>query len=203
MKTQENITYFQQSFTPSIIQLLFGLFILTLLFSVVACDDDDPPIPIDPEVITTLIYTLTPTDGGTSVVLNFQDLDGDGGNAPTITGGTLSANTTYTGAIVLSNESESPAEDITAEITEEAEEHQFFFQTHQGLDLSVTYADSDADSRPIGLATTLTTAAASSGHLIVTLRHEPDKSADGVAGGDITNAGGETDIEVQFDVVIE
>ena len=35
------------------------------------------------------------------------------------------------------------------------------------------------------------------------LRHEPDKSAAGVSSGDITNAGGETDIEVSFNVIIE
>jgi len=37
----------------------------------------------------------------------------------------------------------------------------------------------------------------------VTLRHQPDKGAIGVSDGDITNAGGETDIEVLFDVIIE
>jgi hypothetical protein len=39
--------------------------------------------------------------------------------------------------------------------------------------------------------------------VVVTLRHEPDKGAAGVSGGDITNAGGDTDIEVTFPVVIE
>ena len=37
----------------------------------------------------------------------------------------------------------------------------------------------------------------------MTLRHEPAKDASGVAAGDITNAGGETDIEVTFDVTVE
>ena len=37
----------------------------------------------------------------------------------------------------------------------------------------------------------------------ITLRHEPAKTATGVSGGDITNAGGETDIEVVFDVTVE
>ena len=36
------------------------------------------------------------------------------------------------------------------------------------------------------------------GQFTVTLRHEPDKSAQGVSAGDITNAGGETDIEVSL-----
>ena len=52
-------------------------------------------------------------------------------------------------------------------------------------------------------ATATATGAASVGTLKVTLRHEPNKSAAGVVGGDITNAGGETDIEVEFPIVIE
>ena len=44
--------------------------------------------------------------GAVPVVLSFTDLDGDGGNAPVINGGTLQANTTYTGTIDLLNEAE-------------------------------------------------------------------------------------------------
>jgi hypothetical protein len=35
------------------------------------------------------------------------------------------------------------------------------------------------------------------------LRHEPAKSAAGVADGDLTEAGGETDVEVVFEVIVE
>ena len=37
-----------------------------------------------------------------------------------------------------------------------------------------------------------------SASMTVILRHEPDKAGAGVSDGDITNAGGETDIEVTF-----
>ena len=40
------------------------------------------------------------------------------------------------------------------------------------------------------------------GTITVILRHEPDKDASGVSNGDITNAGGETDIEVVFNVEV-
>ena len=75
--------------------------------------DEVPVIPNEEEVITTLNYTLTPNTGGTAIVLSFQDLDGDGGNAPIITGGTLESNKTYTGELVLLNEQESPSGNIT------------------------------------------------------------------------------------------
>jgi len=153
------------------------------------------------EVITTLTMTLTPTSGDV-VTLSFQDLDGDGANAPVITGGTLQANASYTGALELLNESESPAESITEEIAEEDAEHQFFFSsTVSGL--SVAYTDTDGDGNPVGLSTTVTTGDAGAGNMTVILRHEPDKNADGVSGGDISNAGGETDIEVTFPITVQ
>lgn len=173
------------------------LFVSTLIFS--SCRDDHDHD--EQELITTLNYVLTDTAGNT-VTMSFQDLDGDGGDAPTITGGTLAANTTYTGSLTLSNESESPAGDITAEIREEDADHQFFFaSTVTGL--SVAYADTDDNNNPIGLATTVTTGAAGTGNLTITLLHEPDKSASGVATGDPSNAGGETDIEVTFSVTVQ
>jgi hypothetical protein len=172
----------------------------SLLFT--ACEKDDPVIPNEEELITTLNYQLTPTDGGSTVTLSFKDLDGDGGNAPTISGGTLLANKTYAGTLDLLNESETPAESITAEIAEEDEEHQFFFQTTIS-DLSITYTDQDASGNPVGLSSTLTTEAAGSGTITIILRHEPNKSASGVSGGDIANAGGETDIEVTFPLSVQ
>lgn len=182
---------------------LFFLLFAVMSFSFMACDDDDPIIVDDEELITTVTVTLTPQSGGNAVVLNFSDPDGDGGMDPVIDGGTLAANTTYTAAIVLLNESETPAENITEEIEEEDEDHQFFFATSGGLDLTVAYADADANGNPIGLATTVTTGAASTGEFTVILRHEPMKDAQGVKDGDIANAGGETDIEVNFPVEIQ
>lgn len=180
--------------------LLFSIFFLLLILS--SCNDDDVTPDNDEEVITTLTLSLTPSSGGVPVVMVFQDLDGDGGNAPTVTGGTLAANTTYSGSATFLNEAESPAEDITEEIEEEDEEHQVFYAA-SGINITPSYNDMDEDGNPIGLATTMQTGSASSGTLTVTLRHEPNKSATGVSAGDITNAGGETDIEVTFPVSIQ
>ena len=57
--------------------------------------------------------------------------------------------------------------------------------------------------RPLGLSFEVTTGNTANETFTFVLRHEPDKSAAGVSSGDITNAGGETDIEVSFDVIIE
>lgn len=184
------------------LRIIGGTILVSLLFS---CEKDkpvDPIIPNEGEVITTLTYTLVPDGGGDTAVFTFQDLDGDGGNPPIITGATLQANTTYTGTLQLLNQLASPTEDINEEILEEADEHQFFFQTT--LDgLNISYADSDEDGNPVGLSTVLTTTSSGSGMLTIILRHEPDKGAEGVASGNLANAGGETDIEVIFDVEIQ
>ena len=181
---------------------LFIALLITASLFFTACEKDDPEPIVEPELITTLKYNLTPVSGGTTITLNFQDLDGDGGNAPTITGGTLAANEIYTGTIELLNEAESPVENITEEIEEEDEEHQFFFQSNIS-NLAIAYTDEDADGNPVGLNSTLTTGAAAAGSITIILRHEPNKSASGVSDGDVTNAGGETDIEVTFSVDVQ
>ncbi len=187
-----------------IFKLLSLLFISTLILTSCSNDDDGDPIN-EVELITTLIATLTPPTG-TAIVLTFRDLDGDGPGVPTITvSGALAENTTYTGTLILLNETESPAENITEEIEEEADEHQFFFQTGGGLAISnFTYLDFDSDGNPLGLNFSFTTGTApSSGTFTITLRHEPNKNAAGVSQGNIANAGGETDIQVTFPITIE
>ncbi|ADV49969.1 hypothetical protein Celal_2684 [Cellulophaga algicola DSM 14237] len=182
--------------------------IKTLSLAVVAalsfasCSDDDdntPEIVNEEEVITTMTVTLTPNDGSEVITLQSRDLDGDGSDAPVITiSGNFVSGTTYDGAIVLLNETESPAEDITEEVEEESDEHQFFYTISSGLDATTAYSNNDSDGNPLGTEFTLTTGAASTGSITFTLRHEPTKPNDG-----IESAGGETDILVSFDVSVE
>ncbi|GJM31042.1 MAG: hypothetical protein DHS20C18_00430 [Saprospiraceae bacterium] len=185
--------------------LRVSLFLITgvsfLVFS--GCKKDDPVQENEEELITTLSLVLTPDGGGTPAAFVFRDLDGDGGNTPIITADKLAANTTYTGEISLLNEAANPSEDIAAEVKAESLEHQFFFATTTGLNISFAYNDQDDNGNPLGLSIKLLTGDTSTGALRVTLRHEPDKDASGVANGDLTNAGGETDIEVDFTVEIE
>lgn len=175
------------------------LYLLTLvLFVLASCNDDEPVEPEnEEEVITDMVVTLT-SFGGDVQTLTFTDPDGDGGNAPTITGATLKANETYVGILTLTGADE----DITAEVLEEDDEHQFFFETTD-LNLTVQYNDQDADGNPLGQAVTVNTGDASMGSLKVTLVHEPVKDASGVSDGDITNAQGEIDIEVSFPVEVQ
>ena len=182
---------------------LVSITLFTLLFVACSSDDDAAPEPVnEEEVITTMIVTL---DGPDQVVtLEYRDLDGpDGPLSAEITGGELTAGATYTGSIRLLNETEYPAENITEEVEEEDDEHQFFYAASSDLNVLVEYGNFDGNGNPLGTMFMLTTGTASSGALTFTLIHEPDKSGAGVSEGDITNAGGETDIEVSFEVEVQ
>ncbi len=175
--------------------LAFSTVLLTI-----SCSNDDAAV-VEEEVITTVIATLT--GGGQTITLTSRDLDGDGPNPPVVTvSGEFSTNTTYAGSIQFLNELESPAEDITEEIEEKDLEHQVFYQITNSLG-SFTYLDFDTEGKPLGLLFNFTTGeTAGNGNLTITLRHLLNKNASGVSSGDITNAGGSTDVLVTFPVVL-
>jgi len=170
-----------------------------ILFTACSDDDETPEEVNEEEVITTMTVTLVPNGGGDTVTLQTRDLDGDGPNAPEVTvSGSLAGNTAYGGTIVLLNETETPAENITEEVAEEDDEHQFFFETTGSIS-SVTYGDQDGNGNPVGIVFVLNTDTAGAASITVTLRHEPKKPNDGT----LADAGGETDITATFDLVIQ
>ena len=174
------------------------IFATALIFSCSSDDDSTPEPVLEEEVITTMTITLT-ADGQADVILQTQDLDGDGPDLPVVTvSGNLSSNTNYSGSITLLNETEDPAENITEEIEEEDLEHQFFYSVGNGLDADTDYNDADSEGNPLGLDFVLSTYSASSGTITFTLRHEPNKPNMG-----LDDAGGETDIETIFNVSIQ
>lgn len=174
----------------------------TLTFAACSNDDDNTPDPVnEEEVITTMTISLVPVGGsGTPIVLQTRDLDGDGPDDPVVTvSSPIPANTTFNGSVVFLNETESPAENITLEVIEEADEHQVFYIPSSGLNATITYTSFDSNNNPLGTTFTLETGDASSGTLNVVLRHEPTKPNDGTLAG----AGGETDIAQVFNVSIQ
>jgi len=182
--------------------------ILAIMISagLAGCSDEpeDPIIENESELITTVIYELISDSKADTLQLTFRDVDGDGGMAPEITADTLKANTNYTGLIKLLDESGEDTEDITVEVSAEGEEHQLFYAAQpDSVTISYNSANVDGNGNPVGISTQLSTRGAFQGSLTITLRHEPDKFADGVADGEIENAGGETDIEVEFPLVVE
>ena len=175
-------------------------FLILTFFSAFSFTSCDKHSENEEELITTLSYKLTPATSGNAVTLIFKDTDGPGGKSPVVSVSPLKANTVYNGELTLTNESVSPAEDITAEVKAEGKEHQLFYQSSL---LKIEYTDKDTDGNPVGLTSKLTTTGAGTGKLKIILRHEPKKTASGVKDGNIANAGGETDIEVEFDITVQ
>jgi hypothetical protein len=175
--------------------------------AITGCKKDEdvtvaPPIVNQEELITTMVLSFDGQAGAADKELRFTDADGDGGGAPVFDLDTLQAGSNYNVSVFLLNATTTPVDTISNEVLAEGVDHQFFFQP-AGANITIAYADTDANGAPIGLQTTMATGAASVGTLKVILRHEPNKSGAGVSAGDITNAGGETDIEVEFPLVIQ
>lgn len=184
------------------------LAITSLLLIFTSCKKDEDPITTPPptnesEVITTAELVFTDTDNNESYIWLYSDSDGDGGTPPAITADTLPANRSFSMSITLLNETENPPENITTEIEEEADDHQFFFSHGNEIEISFTYSDSDSNGFPVGLENSVNTGLNSTGDITVVLRHLPNKSAENVSEGDITNAGGDTDLEITFTGVID
>ncbi|MHA3789283.1 type 1 periplasmic binding fold superfamily protein [Flavobacterium hauense] len=180
-----------------------ALALITIITFSSCSSDDTATLVNEEEVITTVTATFTPQGGGTPIVLTSRDLDGDGPDKPVVTvSGNFAKGAVYNGAVTFLNELETPAGNITEEVFEEGHEHQIFF-TQAGLG-TFAYTDTDVNGNPIGLKFTYTAAQnAATGNLTLRLIHEPNKDAEGVAQGIITNAGGSTDAEVVFNVNVE
>ena len=171
-----------------------------LLFISCSDDPDEAAHTHEQEVFTTMTITLVPSDGSSNITLQTEDLDGDGPNPPAITvSGKLKASNTYTGSIKWYNKTETPMEELTPEIVEEKDEHQIFYTIGSGLTMTVSDLSKDSTGNDFGHTFSIKSLSASSGKLTVTLIHEPTKPN----GGNLSTAGGATDIAATFDVVIE
>ena len=161
-------------------------------------NDDEAEAPLnESELITTVTLTMQEVGTTNTVTATFRDPDGEGGIAPTkFDEIVLKPNAVYNTSVTLMNESVTPTEDITGEIEEEADDHQFFYTPTAGLNVAVTYEDKDSKNLPIGLKSKVTTGAASTGKLKVTLKHQA-----GTKNNSITT--GETDVELDFTTKVQ
>lgn len=174
---------------------LLGLGVFAATLSGCKKDDDlveNPDGPHhDEEVITTITLTFTDSAGvQPTVTATFRDPDGDGGLDPDIHDTIrLAANTTYDVDVTLLNETETPAEDITEEVIDEAHEHLFCY-TVAGANVTIQRTDTDG-TYELGVESKWTVGAMSNGSVQVELKHQPDVK-------DGTCDPGDTDIDVTF-----
>ncbi len=171
-----------------------------------ACGDDGPDNMNEEEVITTMTLNLT---GPSNVTASAKDTDGDG-TLDSMDPISLMAGT-YTVEVTFMNELEMPAEDITEEIKEEAEEHQVFYTGSAiGSALTVTVTDKESDfggnmegdDLPVGLRTSWE-ATAGMGMLTVQLQHLPPVNDMPQKTAGISQTAGDTDFSATFAVTVQ
>jgi hypothetical protein len=194
-------------------QILLLLFALLVSFS--SCESEDPIEELEQELITdvTLIFTEVNDEGtaiGTPFEVKASDPQGiELGTNPVVETINVEAGKRYLLEITLFNSIEN--EDITEEIEEEDDEHQFYFLGSAFVGSSLmtyTYDDADDDGNPIGLRCFVQVAENSSvnnANFNLVLRHDLDKSFPGANSPNFQNyvqAGGETDLDVTFPVVL-
>jgi hypothetical protein len=132
----------------------------TLIFS--ACKEDhiDPTKPKDnnaQELITTVVLNgynaNNPTANQFSV--KWEDVDGDGGNSPTIDTLTLDSGINYRAQVLMIDKTKTPYDTISNEVILEGADHQMFYTLSDNLTSKLNFERLDMDSNnpplPIGL----------------------------------------------------
>ncbi len=177
-----------------------------LLVVVAGCDStapEDDDGAGEQELITRVTLTLTPVGGGDAAIAVAEDTDGDGllDEIETLN---LQAGTTYNGTVEVFDTFNDM--NITEEIEEEYDVHQFFYTAEGGIAdrVSVEITDTEEDyggsrNLPVGLDfdVGVTEGPAASGVLNIRLGHfgEDPSNKNGTAPG-------ETDLSVDFPVEI-
>ena len=190
-----------------------SLYLLALVaFGFASCESEDPEKENAGEVITDVTLKFQELNASNALVgsvLSFKASDPQGievGKTPTIQSISLAKGKKYQMTIEVTNAIK--GEDITQEILTEAAAHQFFFlgQVFDSSFFSIQYAD--AGGIALGLKTTVTVSSSTgtnNSNMRVVLRHELNKSFPGASNPNFANfaqAGGETDLDLTFPVIL-
>ncbi len=176
--------------------LAFAAVLLPLAF--MACDSTEPDDhgPGEEELITRVAITLFANGQTQTAVASDPDGDGSDFEIDTIN---LTAGTTYNCTVELTDTIN--GEDITEEVEEEAEEHQFFYTVGGAASsrVDITITDEDENGLPLGLEFDLavTGTGAATGTLRVVLSHFDDDPKNG------TDQSDETDVDIRFPITIQ
>lgn len=190
-----------------------------IVFAVLAigfasCTSEEPEEENEEEVITDVTLTFTELNSvgapmGSKISFKASDPQGiELGSSPTIETVTLTRGKTYRMEITVFNSIEN--EDITAEVLEEADEHQFYFlgTAFVGSSAPASIVYDDPSGELIGLQSKMTLSASpgfNNAIMRVILRHDLNKSFAGATNPhfqDFAQAGGETDLDINFPLVI-
>jgi hypothetical protein len=188
------------------------LLLLSFVFLYTSCTSEDPEEENEEELITdvTLKFTEVNSSGvaiGTPFNFKAVDNQGLGLGTPNIETINLGKGKRYLLEITLFNSIEN--EDVTKEIKEEADEHQFYFLGTAFVGspiLSYTYADEGDELVGLrGYIQVVQNPGFNNATFRLVLRHDLNKSFTGANNPSFENfiqAGGETDLDIDFPIVL-
>ncbi|WP_459210157.1 type 1 periplasmic binding fold superfamily protein [Aquimarina rhabdastrellae] len=182
------------------ISKFLAISVMTMFIS--CSSDDDAPQVINEEEVITTVRLLVTEDGTTNTqTVTWKEGVNGANNLPNVT---LEESKTYSVKVQFLNESDpNDVEDITEEVIEERDEHYVFFDNSAVNGVTIASGNEDSiDSNNIGINidTDWTVTAGSTGrNLRVYLIHEPTQKT----GSTRADFGGETDVEVDFNVTIQ
>ncbi|WP_125047639.1 hypothetical protein [Pontibacter arcticus] len=189
------------------------LFMGALAVGISSCDsnDEDEPAPVEEETtipgsINSLRIEFRPKGQPTATPITAAYGDDDqSDNIPgTVKGDiNLDPGVVYDVKVMMTDESQSPPVDLSANTKKTQDYHEFFYSPLQGLKVSFLKTDQDKNGLPVGFTAEATTPATpSKGTLRITLKH---MKKDGVILKSATSTvnTGSTDFFAIFPVVID
>ncbi len=191
---------------------LIALALVPFAFS--SCTSEDPVPENDGELITDVTLTFQEIDASGNALgapFDFKASDSEGieiGSAPEVETVMLTKGKRYEMSIDVYNSV--AGEDITEEIRAEGDEHQFYFLGSAFTSspfLSYEYNDDGAELIGLkGIVTVQQSTGVNTANIQLLLRHALDKNYPGAENPnfqDYAKAGGETDLDITFPVVVE
>ncbi len=152
------------------------------------------------ELITTVKLSFTYGGEAVKQVFTWRDLDGEGGNAPVIEDIVLERGKTYFVTLDLLDETKTPADDITAEVREEADAHRVYYTVSGSAGLLIDNLDKDDEGISLGTIAQWTATQSGTGSVRIVLRHYPSGGKE--ESDPMTSSKSSTDVDVSFNLVI-
>lgn len=179
-------------------QLSKHVLALLLLTGLTSCSsNDDAPLQINEEELINQVE-IQITETGTAITTTYNWIEGGESPEPIV----LNTDNTYEVAVrFLNSTNPNNIIDITEEVIEEADEHLVFYESlNAGLTISPSVNDEeDQMGNKLGVFTSWSTGmGTTSGNVLIYLIHEPTSKS----GTDRDAIGGETDVQVSFNVII-
>ena len=207
------------------------LFLIPLMAACAPGGQEDPEVPPEDSssgLITSLILNFRPVSGSETLSFGWtaskgdDEVEVDSIPLPDRTDHHHHDTQAYNLEVELWNDHADPVVDVGSEVEDAAEEYQLFFTgsavegpatgSNAGAVIAHDYLDSDSEGLPLGLENRVDTLAWGAGLLTVTLRHLPSQDgqeiknsslADDVANDGFDAIGGETAIQVTFEIEVE